>query len=149
VDDQVASYRKIRPDYGPPENELPVVVPAPDLVWRGDGIVFAIPSLQVYTTGAELLILCRSTRAQIRDVEHSRSTARALDGLRADGHHVGLLGGEHKDHGFTYRAWTTFSEDIPDVDGVVTFTLDWPGTDPAEHRVAGLREAASRVVVLW
>ena len=42
----------------------------PGVVWRGAGIVVAIPALLVYTTGAELLILCRTRHGQMNDDEH-------------------------------------------------------------------------------
>lgn len=39
--------------HGPPANELPFVLATPQVVWRGDGIAFAVPAWHVYTSGAE------------------------------------------------------------------------------------------------
>jgi hypothetical protein len=133
----------------PPENELPVPVAAPEVVWRGDGIVFAIPSLQVYTTGAELNIVYRTPGAHPRTVEQSRQTREALMHLTVNGRKVTLLGGEHTDHGFTYRAWKTFRAEEANLD--LVFILDWPGITRSEHRVpaATINEAMRRVTALW
>jgi hypothetical protein len=129
----------------PPVNELPVVLATPDMIWRGDGIVVAIPSLLIYTTGAELLILSRTRHTQMRDIKYAQATGEALQGLRANGIPVELLGGEHHDHGFTYRAWIPFLAERGDI----TFDLEWPGVERATRRVPGIREAAAKAVLLW
>jgi hypothetical protein len=142
--------RIIHAKHEPPANELPVVLATPDVMWRGDGIVVAIPSLLVYTTGAELVILCRTRQAHRRDFEYSRASVKGLQSLKANGIPVELLGGEHKEHGFTYRAWIPFSPDgagIPD--GDITFELGWPEAEHTRHRVPGVREIAGRAVILW
>ncbi len=130
---------------GPPANELPVPVAAPEVVWRGDGIVYAIPSLQVYTTGAELNIIYRTART----AELSRQAREALVHLTVNGRKLTPLGGEYTDHGFTYRAWKAFQPDEAKLD--LVFRLDWPGITPAEHRLTGAKiaEAARRVTTLW
>ena len=145
--EKVSSHHPISD--GPPENELPVPVAAPEVVWRGDGIVFAIPSLQVYTTGAELNIVYRTPGAHPRTVEQSRQTREALMRLTVNGRKVTLLGGEHTDHGFTYRAWKTFRAEEANLD--LVFILGWPGITPAEHRVpaATINEAIRHVTALW
>jgi hypothetical protein len=107
----------------------------------------AVPSLLVYTTGIELLILHRAKDRQSQGIERVRAVDDALRGLTANGRPVDLLGGEYLDYGFTQRAWVPFREG--DVEGGVTFTLEWPGIEPAGHRIDGLREAVSRVIVLW
>jgi hypothetical protein len=134
------------PSSGPPENELPAIVDAPEAVWRGDGVVFAIPSLQVYTTGAELQIIYRTSGAHPRTPEQSRQTTEALRNLTVNGRHVALLRGSHYDHGFNYQAWTSFSGAVPDG---MTLTLEWPGIDDGPRLVSGIRDAAQRVRVLW
>lgn len=145
--EKVSSYHPINDRA--PENELPVPVAAPELVWRGDGIVFAIPSLQVYTTGAELNIFYRTPEAHPRTVEQSRQTTEVLMHLTVNGRKVTLLGGEHTDHGFTYRAWKTFRAEEADLD--LVFMLDWPGITHSEHRVsaAAINAAIRRVTPLW
>jgi hypothetical protein len=95
----------------PPDNELPVIL-ATTVAWRGAGLVVAVPSLQVYTTGVELLIMCRTRGKQVTGVEQVRATNHALArSLRADGRPVELLAGWHQDHGFTYQAWVPFASD--------------------------------------
>jgi hypothetical protein len=145
------SRRVIHAHYGPPENELPVVLATPDVIWRGEEIVLAVPSLLVYTTGVELLIMCRAGQSQLRTIEHVRATAERLRDLKANGGQVGLLGGEYYDHGFTYRAWFTFAANGRDFipAGDLTFVLEWPEVERAEHRVPGVRDAAGRAVLLW
>jgi hypothetical protein len=135
----------------PPGNELPVVLATPGVTWRGDGIVFAIPSLLAYTTGAELLIMYRTRHRQPRDIEHARATGEALQNLKANGIPVTLLGGQHYDLGFTYRAWAPFAWDGRDLipGGDLTLELGWPEVQPAEHRVPGIRETSGRAVILW
>jgi GrpB-like predicted nucleotidyltransferase (UPF0157 family) len=133
----------------PPPNELPAVL-APALTWPGDEIIMAIPALLVYTTGVELLLIYSTRAAQPRDTEHARATGAALRGLTANGRPVGLHHGSYREHGFTYQAWVPFEHSRrADPSGDLTFELDWPGIEPARHRVTGIREAAARAVVLW
>jgi hypothetical protein len=133
----------------PPPNELPAVL-APALTWRGDEIIMAIPSLLVYTTGVELLLICRTRAAQVRNTESVRATRAALRGLIANGRPVELQQGSGHEHGFTYQAWVAFEHSQQaDPSGDITFELDWPGIEPARHRVTGIREAAAGAVVLW
>lgn len=145
------SERIFHAHWGPPQNELPEVLATPGITWRGDGIAVAIPSLLVYTSGLELLIICRAKQTQVRDTQHAEATAERLRDLKANGHQVAMLGGEHYDHGFTYRAWFTFTWNGRDLipTGDITFELGWPEVEHAEHRVAQVREAAARTVVLW
>jgi GrpB-like predicted nucleotidyltransferase (UPF0157 family) len=133
----------------PPANELPTVL-APALTWRGDDAVLAIPALLVYTTGAELLLLYRRRAEQVRSTAELRATRTALAGLTANGRPVDPLQGRYGEHGFTYRAWVPFAySQRADPSGDITFELDWPGMEPARHRVTGIQEAAARAVVLW
>ena len=139
------------PSNEPPENELPAVLATPGLVWHGDGIVLAIPALMIYTTGVYLLILYRTRRTQIRDIEHARAAADRLRGLTANGRPVTLLGGQHRDYGFTYRAWVPFGTDERDPlpgDGLV-FELEWPEVHRATHQVTGVRLETAKAVTLW
>lgn len=134
----------IHAQYEPPGNEVPAVIPA-GVIWREDGTVIAVPSLLLYTTGAELLIMGRYRDLQPwTDEVYTNNVRVRLRGLTVNGHPVTLLHGDYRDHGFTYRAWTP-------LDGAdsLTIALNWPGTGPAEHRVAGLQEAASRITALW
>jgi hypothetical protein len=139
------------PSAEPPENELPAVLATPDLVWHGDDIVLAIPALMIYTTGAYLLVFYRTSHTQVRDIEHARAAADRLRGLTANGRPVTLLGGEHRDYGFTYRAWVPFRTSDHDVrpGDDVQFELEWPDVRRATHRVTGIRHAAGKAVTLW
>jgi hypothetical protein len=142
--------RIIQAAHGPPENELPsALTPNPSIVWRGDGIAIAVPSLLAYTTGVWLLIICRTSDKQPRTTEHARASSEVLQGLTVNGHPVDLLGGEHTDHGFTYRAWAQFREGNDELGAGIIFTLEWPGITPGEHHVGGLLEATRQVVALW
>jgi hypothetical protein len=137
------------PQHEPPPNELLAVL-APALSWRGDEIIMAIPALLVYTTGVDLLLICRTRAQQVRDRENVRATRAALRGLTANGRPADLLHGSYHEHGFSYRAWVPFEPgQRSDPGGDITFELDWPGLEPARHRVTGIREAAARAVVLW
>jgi hypothetical protein len=142
--------RIVQAAHGPPENELPAVLaPRAAIMWRGDGIVIAVPSLLAYSTGVWLLILCRTRDEEPRAIEHTRATSDALRGLTANSRAVELLGGEYAEHGFTYRGWVQFHEDGSDFTTGITFRLEWPGITPGEHHVDGLQEATRQVVVLW
>jgi hypothetical protein len=138
------------PSHEPPANELPVALATPELTWRGDGTGFAVPSLYVYTTGAELLIIFRARTEQPGGIERIGAISDSLPrSLRVNGYPVELLGGQHQNHGFTYRAWVAFTPDEPAPDLVLT--LDWPGISPAEIRVAAadLAEAVAGAEALW
>jgi hypothetical protein len=144
-------------DYGPPENEMPAVLPA-GVSWHGDGIVVAIPVLLVYTTGTELLILCRARQSEPRSevpsgtkesMERSQAIGDGLRGLRANGRPVELLRGAHGERGFSYRAWAAFLDGPGAAPADITFSLEWSGTENAEHRVTGISEAAAASEVLW
>jgi hypothetical protein len=130
---------------GPPSDELPSVLPTPSIIWRGDGIVVAVPSLQVYSTGAELTIMCRMMLPQPRTVEHARATVARLSQLRANGGPVVLAGGSYDDFGFTYRAWVPATGDT----AVLTLELGWPEVGQMQHQVPGIRDAAAKVTRLW
>lgn len=142
----VQRYSLIRAKAQPPENELPAVLAAPDVVWRGDGVVFAIPSLAIYTTGAEIEIVYRTAGDHPRTTEQALQTSDSLRNLTANGHPVALLGGEHKDHGFSYRAWISFTGSAP---RDIAFALEWPGVEAGQRQVSGIAEAARRITVLW
>jgi hypothetical protein len=130
----------------PPENEVPVVITS-GILWRSEGAVMAVPSLLVYTTGIELLIMYRVKGSQTWDVEHVRATSDTLRGLTANGRPVELLGGQYLDHGFTYRAWIRSRE--RDLEEGIDFSLEWPGFEPTAHRIDDLRETTSQVIILW
>lgn len=133
--------------YGPPANELPAVL-LTSVVWRGDGIVIAIPSLYVYTTGAEATIFCRTRHGNMNDQEHVRESREGLLTLKADEVPVTLLGGEHQERGFTYRAWIPFVSNLHDVTGF-TLRLNWPLVDGSTQRVEGVGRALQDVEILW
>lgn len=138
-----------RPEDEPPANEIPAMVDT-DLSWRGDGIVIAIPSLLVYTTGVEPLIICRTRYGGMNDDEHSGASRERLRGLRANGIQVQLLRGYHQEHGFTYSAWVPFirhGSRGPDYD--LAFELEWPGIGSAAHSVSGIAEAVRAAEALW
>jgi hypothetical protein len=146
-----SSGRIFHARHEPPEDELPAILATPWVVWRGDGIVLAIPALMIYTTGVYLLILYRTRYTQVRDIEEARAAADRLRGLKANGRAVTLLGGEHRGYGFTYRAWAEFSTSEGDAlpGDSVSFELEWPEVDRAAHRVEGVRHAAGKAVTLW
>jgi hypothetical protein len=135
----------------PPATELPVALTTPDLMWRGDGIVLVVPSLLIYTTGIELTIMCRRTRAtQPQSTEHVSDVAATLPrSLKANGYPIQLLGGQYTDHGFTYSAWVSFRPG--DASRDLVFALDWSGMPAAEHRIdaEAISGAVSRVAGLW
>jgi hypothetical protein len=136
--------------YGPPANEVPVALATPDVVWRGKGIVFAVPALHVYTTGAEVFIFCRTTDKQPRDIPHASRISEVLEcGLRVNGTALYPKHGSHEDYGFTFRSWHAFRAD--EVRNDLTFSLDWPGITPGERRVPWeeIATAVGRVTTLW
>jgi hypothetical protein len=143
--------RIMRTQHEPPENELPSVMATPELTWRGDGIVLAIPALMIYTTGIYLLVLYRTAHTQAKTIEHARTAADKLRELRANGRPVTLLGGEHRDYGFTYRAWIPFSSDnsAAVASDAVTFELGWPDVDQMSHLIQRFREESARAITLW
>jgi hypothetical protein len=65
-----------------------------------------------------------------RDIDHARATGEAPQNLKANGIPVTLLGGQHYESGFTYRAWAPFARDKRDLipDGDLTLELGWPGS---------------------
>jgi hypothetical protein len=143
-----ASHGRIKSMHGansPPANELPAVLPTPNIIWRGDGIVVAVPSLQVYSTGAELTIMCRMTSPQPRTIEHARSSSDRISQLRVNGIPVSQFRGNYDDFGFIYTAWIPIAHDA----AALTFELDWPEVGQKQHQVPGIREAAAQVVRLW
>lgn len=125
---------------------MPVAI-ASSVLWRSEEAVMAIPSLLVYTTGVELLIMYRVKGLQASDIEHVRATRDALRGLTANGRPVELLGGQHLDHGFTYGAWIRLHDG--DLEEGINFSLEWPGFEPTTYRIDGLRETTGRVIILW
>ena len=133
---------------GPPENELPCVLATPELIWRGDGIAVAVPSLQVYSTGVELQILGRFT-PHSQTLNDGRAVADALKGLTVSGRAAGLLGGQTTPGGFTYRGWRAVRPG--EAGWGLVLTLEWPGIAPAEHQVpaAAISDAITRVKQLW
>jgi hypothetical protein len=135
--------------YDPPENEVPFALATPDMMWRGDGTVIAVPALLVCSTGIELLILGCSQRAWAGPMKDARATVEALKGLTVSGRHVDPRGGQNTAHGFTHPAWRSF---LPDLGGRdLVFSLDWPTVEPAEHAVpaASIADAISRVAAFW
>ncbi len=153
----------VRPAHQPPVNEIPAVLTTPELVSRADQIAVAIPSLLVYSTGVELLILCRYREERTapsgadpqqvanRATEQARETAGQIPRLiTVNTKPVEMLGG-HSDaqHGWTYRAWSRFLPEAAGADLVVG--LSWPGVLSVTVSVgaARLADAVRRVVTLW
>jgi len=152
--------RVVRAAHEPPENELPVVL-VPGISWSGAGVFFVIPALHLYSTGFELLILYRSQWPQAATGDdlsaadrasasllHVREIGEKLNGLKVNGRPVEQLGEQFHDHGFDGRAWVPASA-LVDSDQIVT--LDWPGIENAEHRIArsALVDALPKVTALW
>jgi hypothetical protein len=150
------------PAHEPPFSELPAVLATPDLVGRADHIALAIPSLLVYSTGIELLILCRYREGRIDDptedrqalahrlTESARDTSDQLPRLvTVNGTPVELLGGRSDRHGFTYRAWSLFRSEVDGTDLVIS--LSWPGVPTTTVTVDApqLADVVQRVVTLW
>jgi hypothetical protein len=152
----------IRPAHEPPFSELPAVLATPDLVGRADHIALAIPSLLVYSTGIELLVLCRYREGRTvdrtedpqqvanRGIESARELADQLPRLiSVNTNPVELLGGRSDQHGFTYRAWAPFWTEDAGTDVVIS--LSWPGVPTATRTIEAAEVAAAmqRVVALW
>jgi hypothetical protein len=149
TESSTSGSRIVRVKHGPPANEVPAAVATPHIImWRGDGIAVAIPSLLAYTTGLEIQILGRLTEPQPRTIEHAQELSGILPRrLLADGRPVQLLGGDHNGHGFTYRAWVPFAGGAAPAE--ITFTLDWPGIEESSHRVGRITAASNSAVTLW
>lgn len=147
-----ARYGRIRSVHGaagPPADELPAVLPTPNIIWRGDGIVVAVPSLQVYSTGVMLAIICRMNSPQPRTLEHASALGDRVSQLSVSGIAVRQFGGNHDDWGFTYAAWVPLPPDVMTSDGDLTFELGWPEVHHAVHQVLGIKDAAATVVPIW
>jgi hypothetical protein len=134
---------------GPPADELPAVLPTPNVIWRGDGIVVAVPSLDVYSTGIELTIMCRMSSLQSRTTDYVQATKNRLHQLTVNGHPISQNRGEYDDHGFTYAAWVPLSSDAMTDLSTLAFELDWPEVQHAQHRVQGIGRAAAKITRLW
>jgi hypothetical protein len=147
ADEKISQQRIYSPRHRPPENEVPVAIATPHVLWRTEGTVMAVPSVLIYTTGVWLLALFRTPEKQSRTPEQVAALSNALRGLTVNGRAVELLGGEHGDHGFTYSAWVQFPEGSFRTG--IAFNLEWPGIQPEEHHVNGLVEARSKVTILW
>jgi hypothetical protein len=132
----------------PPENEIPVAIPA-DFQWRGEGIVVAIPVLLVYTAAVGMVVMGRTRDALPPRSDQARADMVNLRGLTVDGRRVEFLTGQHDDHGFMYQGWAMLRAGESGRDLVLA--LDWPGIEPAERRMpaATVTEAARQVTVLW
>ena len=157
------SQMLVRPEHQSPVNEIPAVLATPELVSRADQIAVAIPALLVYSTGIELLIICRYQEGRTapggadpqevarRATEQARQTADQVPRLiTVNTRPVEMLGG-HSDavHGWTYRAWSRFEPRAAGADLLVG--LSWPGVPSATISVGAprLADAVRRVVTLW
>jgi hypothetical protein len=151
----------IRPAHEPPVNEIPAVLATPEFASRADHIALAIPSLLVYSTGTELLILCRYREPWSVSIEDRQETARRMTErtreiadqlprlITVNAKPVEMLGGLHDQCGFTYRAWARFRPEAAGADLVLS--LSWPGVPTATRTVeaAEVADAKRRVVTLW
>jgi hypothetical protein len=151
----------IRPAHQPPVNEIPAVLATLEFASRADQIALAIPSLLVYSTGTELLILCRYRKPRSVSIEDRQETARRMTErtreiadqlprlITVNTKPVEMLGGLHDQYGFTYRAWAKFRPEAAGADLVLS--LSWPGLPTATRTVeaAELAVAMQHVVTLW
>lgn len=147
-----ASHGRIRSVHGaagPPADELPAVLPTPDIIWRGDGIVVAVPSLQVYSAGVILAIICRMNSPQPRTLSRAAALGDRVSQLSVSGIPVRQFGGNHGNWGFTYSAWLPLPPDTFTSDTALTFELGWPEVHHAVHQVHGIKDIAARAVRLW
>jgi hypothetical protein len=128
---------------------LPAVLPTPTIIWRGDGIVVAVPSLQVYSTGVTLAIICRMNSPQPRTLEHAKALGDRVSKLRVSGIPVSQFGGNHDGWGFTYSAWLPLPPGTIAPDNALRFELDWSEVDHAVHQVHGIGDTAAKVISLW
>lgn len=149
----------VKPQHGPPVNELPVVADVASS-WIGDGVAVAVPSCLVYSTGMLLTVIGR-TRARRRsgDIQEAARLIRegledrpgAVFRLTVNGGRASLMGGHHQNYGWEYQLWKSFGEAGPQQG--LTLVLDWPeaGLSHGAHEVAGetLLQAAGRVITLW
>jgi len=125
---------------GIPGDELPAVLPTPQIVWRDDGTVIAVPSIALYSTGCEIQIV-----GALRDDRNmaAEEVSRRLDMLRMNGSPVQMLSGERIDHGFRYRAWVPFAPGESDC----VFTLgEGPAICVDRDRVAEAADKVTRLV---
>jgi hypothetical protein len=89
-------------------------------------------TLHVYTTGAEMLIVFRTTPARrTPDAAQVQRNAEIAGSLRVNGLPVTLQAGQHYPYGFTYRAWVGFGLDDDDL----AFALPISGSGSDERRV--------------
>ena len=150
------------PGHEPPVNEIPAVLATPDLASRADHIALAIPSLLVYSTGVELLILCRYREGRTVDRTEDRQEAanRHLESLRenvdqmprritVNRNPVEMLGGQGDSYGFTQSAWARFRPEAAGAALVVS--LSWPGVPTITSTIdaAQITDAVRRVITLW
>lgn len=141
--------------YGPPPNELPVLVDPGLVTWRSEVLALSVPYLLVYTTGAEFALLGRSRSswadpvALAREVEHGFNGHGRGGGFSFRSPGIVGLGSDFRDDGiFRCLGWIP----TPAV-GDVLMSLKWPslGIAYAEHRIAGehIRQATQRALILW
>lgn len=130
----------------PPGNELPAIVPAPDVIWRGDGTVLAVPLIAVYTSGIELHVLYRTSVTYSEVTAQARRDSEILKGITVNGRNLTLLHGSYYSYGFNYRVWQPFMGPVPDS---LALALEWPGTSGGLRSVSGIHGAADRIAVLW
>jgi hypothetical protein len=141
----------------PPDNELPAVLATGPLVWRSADTAIALLALEVYTSGVEFTLAGRAEgQAAIEQLSEPRFLDRAVSGQdEAELRFAVRCGDEivrpacmgsnsHGGRSFRCRAWVSVIDDL-------TFSLEWPavGISFAEHEVTGVRDAASRAVILW
>jgi hypothetical protein len=146
--------------HGPPDNELPTALRMSGIVWQANGTAVAVPFGLVYTTGIVLTIMCRTREPRKGDIQEAGRRVRlGLAGQGDDpwpdftcnGKHLVLLGGQHRDYGFTYTGWVPFTDATPARD--LTLAFEWPaaGIVRSEYRVTGtdVAEASGNSVILW
>jgi hypothetical protein len=141
-----------------PDNQLPALLDAGQLVWRGVDIAIIATAFLVYTTGIEFQIIGRSSRIQFNDQEIvnevraglERGAVASIGSLSFDtiGTSPVIFAMSHREHHFRASAWLP----LPD-DGDVELFLEWPTQGIAYEAFHIEREdinaAVGKVVSLW
>jgi hypothetical protein len=107
----------VRPQHGPPVNELPSAVDVA-AAWIGDGVAVGVASCLVYSTGVLLTVLGRTQARRSGDIhEAARRVQAGLEDrpgavfrLIVNGGRAGLMGGNHQDYGWEHRLWKAFGD---------------------------------------
>jgi hypothetical protein len=142
----------------PPGNQLPVLLDAGQLVWRGAGVAITATAFLVYTTGLEFQVIGCSPRIQFNDREIVEEVRKGLErgavasmgslSFDATGTSPAFLAISHTEHHLRASGWLPLPPD-----GDIELFLEWPSQGIAYKMFrlerAGIDAAAGQVVSLW